>query len=93
LHVRLTVDDPAALDVACDDLQELMARVDRAAGRFRPTFELSKLNRNAGTLVPVSPPPTGGSGTATPHARVAVGPPDAAVRPDRRTGRAEPRPG
>ena len=53
--VRLTVDDPAALDAACRDLRGLMERVDRAAGRFRPDSELSKVNRHAGTLVPVSP--------------------------------------
>jgi thiamine biosynthesis lipoprotein len=53
--VRLTVDDPAVLDDACRDLRELMGRVDHAASRFRPDSELSKLNRNAGTLVPVSP--------------------------------------
>ena len=35
--VRLTVDDPAVLDVASRDLRALMDRVDRAASRFRRT--------------------------------------------------------
>ena len=53
--VRLTVEDPGALDRASHDLRTLMDRVDRAASRFRPDSELSKVNRHAGTLVPVSP--------------------------------------
>lgn len=53
--VRLTVDDPAVLDVASRDLRDLMGRVDRAASRFRSDSELSMVNRNAGKLVPVSP--------------------------------------
>jgi FAD:protein FMN transferase len=52
--VRLTVDDRAALGPACRDLRGLMARVDHAASRFRSDSELSRLNRNAGRLVPVS---------------------------------------
>lgn len=53
--VRLTVTDDRVLDRACADLRDLMDRVDRAASRFRADSELSRINRNAGTLVPVSP--------------------------------------
>lgn len=53
--VRLTVTDYRVLDRACADLRELMDRVDRVASRFRDDSELMRVNRNAGTLVPVSP--------------------------------------
>jgi thiamine biosynthesis lipoprotein len=53
--VRLTVDRADVLDAACAYLTSLMDQVDRAASRFRPDSELSALNRNAGTMLPVSP--------------------------------------
>ena len=52
--VRLTVDDPAVLGAACGELKALMDRVDKAASRFRPDSELSRVNQRAGALVPVS---------------------------------------
>ncbi len=53
--VRLTVDAPGVLDDACRDLVALMDRVDRVASRFRDDSELTRVNRSAGSLVPVSP--------------------------------------
>lgn len=53
--VRLTVEDPLALERGCRDLKALMDRVDRAASRFRPDSELSRFNRHAGLMIPVSP--------------------------------------
>ncbi|MEU4195027.1 FAD:protein FMN transferase [Kribbella sp. NPDC026611] len=52
--VRLTVDDPAVLGAACAELEALMDRVDKAASRFRPDSELSRVNARPGALIPVS---------------------------------------
>jgi thiamine biosynthesis lipoprotein len=52
--VRLTVDDPAVLGAACAELETLMDRVDKAASRFRPDSELSRVNARPGVLIPVS---------------------------------------
>jgi thiamine biosynthesis lipoprotein len=52
--VRLTVDNPMVLGVACGALTALMDRVDKAASRFRIDSELSIVNSRAGFMVPVS---------------------------------------
>jgi thiamine biosynthesis lipoprotein len=51
--VRLVVDDERALRPASADLMALLARVDRAASRFRADSALSVANRNAGRPTPV----------------------------------------
>ncbi|MEO6703086.1 MAG: FAD:protein FMN transferase [Jatrophihabitantaceae bacterium] len=53
-QVRLVVTDPAVLVAASADLSALMARIERAASRFRPDSELSRANRQAGRPVAVS---------------------------------------
>jgi len=53
-HVRLVVDDPRALTRATADLTALLARVDKAASRFRDDSELSRANARAGRPTPVS---------------------------------------
>jgi len=53
--VRLTVDDPAVLGAACGELKTLMDRVDKAASRFRPDSELTRLNERGGRPTRVGP--------------------------------------
>ncbi|HEX2902347.1 MAG TPA: FAD:protein FMN transferase [Jatrophihabitans sp.] len=52
--VRLVVTEPTALQPAVTHLRALMARVDRAASRFRPDSELCRANAQAGRPVAVS---------------------------------------
>jgi thiamine biosynthesis lipoprotein len=53
-RVRLTVTDDATLERARQRLTGLMGEVERASSRFLPTSDVSRVNRGAGQLVPVS---------------------------------------
>jgi thiamine biosynthesis lipoprotein len=53
-QVRLVVSDPSALDAAAANVSVLMARVDRAASRFRIDSELCRANANVGRPTAVS---------------------------------------
>ncbi len=53
-RVRITVTEPTALARAKKMLIALMADVSRAANRFDPGSELSKVNSSGGRMVPVS---------------------------------------
>lgn len=52
--VRVAISDSDALEPAVADVRDLMAKVDRSANRFRYDSELSKCNRRAGLMTPVS---------------------------------------
>lgn len=51
----VVVDDPACLGAATEIVVRQFQEVDRVCSRFRPDSELSRLNRRAGEVVPVSP--------------------------------------
>jgi thiamine biosynthesis lipoprotein len=53
--MQLVVTDPAALPAARRAVDRVLADVDRAANRFRPGSELSRLPRAGGASVRVSP--------------------------------------
>jgi thiamine biosynthesis lipoprotein len=52
---RLVVTDPAATEPARRLVEGVLADVERAASRFRPDSEVSRVYRSAGRPVPVSP--------------------------------------
>ncbi len=54
-HVRVVVADAGALETAELLLADEISAVDRACSRFRVDSELSRVNRNPGRPVPVSP--------------------------------------
>jgi thiamine biosynthesis lipoprotein len=53
-RVRVTVDEAAALEDACDHVRRLMDDVADSIDRFRPDSELSAINAAAGRMIPVS---------------------------------------
>lgn len=52
--MRFGIDDERALRPATEHLWSLLARVEKAASRFRPDSELSRVNHLAGRPVPIS---------------------------------------
>ena len=53
-QVRVTVTDSSTLERARHHLADLMADVERATSRFVPDSDVSRVNRDAGRLVPVN---------------------------------------
>ncbi|HVW81893.1 MAG TPA: FAD:protein FMN transferase [Mycobacteriales bacterium] len=52
--VHLIVTDASSVHDACEAVEQVLIEIDRAASRFRPDSELSRLNAAKGQWVPIS---------------------------------------